>query len=390
MLASPVAAFAQTPPPTSNEERPSVILGGFELRPRLMLHSIGVDNNVFNEPENPKRDFTFGVQPDLEITAKPGPLKIVWLLSTDFLYYKEYESERTANRSLSMNVDATLGPVRPYGSLTLANTSARPSSEIDARAERTPQTVAAGVTVKIATRTNVGVKWAQAREHYDDQQEFRGQELATTLNNETRTLEGSVGIDLTPLTSVSVVVGRDELTFHHEPLRNATATRVLPTVTFNPAGLINGSAAIGYKRFEGDHPSMPNYEGLAMNGSIAVLLGQRYRVESRFARDVQYSYEEALPYYVLTGVHGTLTTQLTSIFDVRLTGGHDRMQYRAYGTDESPGTDRQQVYGGGLGFRVGDHKRVAVQVEFIERKSDRERLREYKNHRIFATLTWGA
>jgi hypothetical protein len=123
---------------------------------------------------------------------------------------------------------------------------------------------------------------------------------------------------------------------------------------------------------------------------VSVLLGQRYRVESRFTRDVQYSYEEALPYYVLTGARGTLATQLTNLLDFRLTGGLDQMRYRAYDDAPSPGTDRQHVYGAGVGFRVGDRKRVVLQAEFIERISPRDPTREFKNHRIFGSLTWGA
>lgn len=384
------AAYGQTPPPsTSHEERPMFVIGGFELRPRLLVLA-GVDNNVFNEAENPKRDFTIGVHPDLEVTVKPGPVKVVGLFVTDFLWFRDYSSERIANRAATVTADANLRAFRPFASFSIADTNARPSAEIDARADRSPQTVSAGATVKLGTRTSVGLKWVLGRLRYEDGQEFRGEDLATTLNNESQTLEGTVGVELSPLTTLSLVVGRDELDFDHTPLRNATATRILPTLTFSPAGLINGTAAVGYKRFDGNDPSMPDYKGLVMNGTVSVLLGQRYRVETQFTRDVQYSYEEAVPYYVLTGGRGTLATHLTSLFEVRATAGYDSMRYTAYDHADSPGTDAQRLYGGGIGFRIGDRKRLLLQVEFIERNSDRDRLREFTNHRIFGTFTWGA
>ena len=380
---------AQTAPP-GGDERPTLEAGPFAFRPRLLLHSIGVDNNVFNEAENPKSDLTFGVQPDLEVTTKPGPVKIVWTMATDFLWYKEYTSERTANRSTGLNLDATLRGFRPFASVSYADTSARPSSEIDARAHRRPFSYAAGATLKFGTRSSAGFKFAQSRERYDEDEEFRGENLSDTLNNDTTTVEGSVGLELSPLTSFSVVVGHDDLSFEREPLRNAQSLRVYPTLTFNPAGVINGTAAIGYKWFDGEDPSLPDYKGLAMHGSVSVLLGDRFRVESRFTRDVQYSYEAALPYYVLTGVRGTVATQLTSLLDFRVTAGHDRLRYRAYDGAESPGTDRQGLFGGGIGFRVGDRKRIVIQAEFVERHSTRDRLREFENHRIFGSLIWGA
>ena len=93
---------------------------------------------------------------------------------------------------------------------------------------------------------------------------------------------------------------------------------------------------------------------------------------------------------MLTGVRGTLSTQLTNLLDFRVTAGQERMRYEAYGDAGSPGTDRQRVLGGGIGFRIGDRKRLVIQAEFIERDSPRDRLREFTNHRIFGTVTWGA
>ena len=384
------AAAQAPPPPPGGDERPTLLVGPLEIRPRLVIHSIGFDNNVFNETENPKRDFTIGAQPDVEFTVKPGPLKVVWLVGTDFVWYKDYASERTVNRSSNLNVDLKLSVLRPFFTYTVADTSGRPSAEIDARARRHPRTFAAGVTAKVASRTNLGFKWSDGRERYEEEESFRGQPLFETLNSDSRTFEGSFGIDLSPLTAFSIVVGHDDLTFVHEPLRNSTSLRIYPTLTFNPAGVINGQASIGYKTFKGDDPSLPDYEGLGMNGSVSVLIGDRYRVESRFSRDVQYSYEDALPYYIQTGVRATLATQMTSLLDVRVTGGYEHMNYKAYDDGQSPGTDRQHVLGGGVGFRIGDRKRVVIQAEFVERNSDRDHLREYTNHRIFGTLTWGA
>jgi hypothetical protein len=47
-------------------------------------------------------------------------------------------------------------------------------------------------------------------------------------------------------------------------------------------------------------------------------------------------------------------------------------------------------YGGGLGYRVGQRARVILDMEFIRRISTRDLSREYRNHRIVASLTWGA
>ena len=55
-----------------------------------------------------------------------------------------------------------------------------------------------------------------------------------------------------------------------------------------------------------------------------------------------------------------------------------------------PGSDFLTSYGGGIGRRLGDRVRVVLDLERIQRTSDRDATREYTNQRIAASLTWGA
>lgn len=384
----PRPALAQAPPP--GEERPTILLGPFEVRPRVVLNHIGVDNNIFNEREDPKRDFTFTFQPDVELTYKPGRLKVVALAGTEYVYFKEYDSERALNRSASVNAQLDLPLIRPFVSYAAAHTSTRPSPEIDARAGRHPRSFGGGATFKIGTRTSATVKWTENRERYDADEIFRGQQLAQTLDNTSQVIEAGVAVQLTPITSFTVVYAREELRFDAARVRDADSTRITPTISFSPLGLINGTASVGYRKVEGLDPALPSFRGLAMNGTLATVFASRYRLETRFTRDLQYSYEQTVPYYILTGGRATLIARLSELIDVRATAGHDRMRYRAFEDGVTPGTDRQTVYGGGIGFLIGDRKRFIIQAERAERHSGRDILRDYRNHRIFGTLSWGA
>src|SRR5262245_39742907 len=89
------AAGAQTPPA---EERPPFQIGPVGVRPRLVITNLGVDNNVFNESENPKSDFTFTTSPELVLSLDPGRVKLTSTAGTDLVYYKEYTSERSVSR----------------------------------------------------------------------------------------------------------------------------------------------------------------------------------------------------------------------------------------------------------------------------------------------------
>jgi hypothetical protein len=385
----PAVAAAQPPPEAPADQRPTYTLGPVEIRPRLLLNNMGVDNNVFNEREDPKSDWTFGAQPDVEFSIRPGRARLVWLSGAEYVYYHRYDSERSFNRSQSLSAEYDLGLFRPFVTYTTAHTSARPNQEIDARARRHPHSYSVGSTVKLASRLSGTALVRKTREEYDGDVFFRDQELAQTLNNRGTIYEGSVAFAATPITTVSLVTAYEQLTFDQAPLRDSTSFRIAPTVAFSPYGLLNGTASVGFRRFDGKNEALPSYTGLVMNGTLSTVLLDRFRIDTRFTRDVQYSYEQTLPYYVLTGGRATLAAQLSDRFDVRFTGGLDRMNYRAFAGQPDPGGDRISLYGGGIGFYIGDRTRLVLQAEFTDRTSDLDPAREFSNRRIFATMTWG-
>jgi hypothetical protein len=83
----------------------------------------------------------------------------------------------------------------------------------------------------------------------------------------------------------------------------------------------------------------------------------------------------------------TWTTVVIGPVDVRGTVGRNLMHYRG-GTDDA-GSDTATIFGGGMGYRFSEHARLGLNAEWIERNSDRSANREYRNRRIFASLTWG-
>jgi hypothetical protein len=381
------AAGAQT---SSAEDRPPLQIGPVGVRPRLVLTNVGVDNNVFNESENPKSDFTFTASPDVELSLNPGRLKFTSMAGTDFVYFKEYTSERSVNRRFSGRAEVDLTMLRPFVSVATNHTSARANAEVDVRGRHHPYSYEAGTAVKLTERTSAGVLFRRAREEYEEGTFFRGVDLSTTLNASTTNYEGSIGAQLTPFTGLNLVVSQEQIRFDHEQVRDSDSLRIAPTLTFSPFAVLNGSASAGYRRFSGRDPALPDYSGFIASGSLGASLVDRYRIEGTFTRDIRYSYEEAVPYYVLSGARGTLTVILAGGFDVRATGGRESMEYRAYDGAPSPGTDRQILYGGGIGYRLSDAAHVVVQAESLDRRSGRDAAREYSNDRIFASLIWGA
>ncbi|MDQ3212051.1 MAG: outer membrane beta-barrel protein [Acidobacteriota bacterium] len=381
---APPEAHGQSPDP----ERPSVRLGPVELSPRLAFTNVGIDFNVFNESANPKRDFTFVARPDLEISINPGRLRLAFTSGTEFVYFREYTSERSVNRSFGGRADLDLTFLKPFASISSGHTSSRANSEIDARARHHPRLYTAGTKLKVASRTEMVFTAREGRDSYDEGVEFRGVELARTLDQRTRGYDAAFNVALTPFTTAGLVVTKEEQRFDRSPLRDSDSWRIAPTLTFSPLGLITGSASVGYRRFRGLDASLPSYSGLVSNGTIGILFVSRYKLDTVFTRDVRYSYEEALPYYLVTGIRATLAAQAVGMLELRVLGSRESMAYR--GTGAVPGRDRLKSYGAGVGYRVGDRARIVVDFEVFSRTSTLDPSREYRNPRIAAGLAWGA
>jgi len=391
------AAVALAPAPAAAQadqaqdpDRPTLRIGPFEFKPRLLIGNIGIDYNVFNDNDNPQQDFTFSVAPDVEVSVHPGRLRAAVSSGSEFVYFQKFTSERSVNRNFGARLDLDLTFLQPFAAMNWAHTSARSNSEIDIRARHHPRTYSAGTRLKLASRTSMTFTARQSTESYDEEFEYRGVPLSRLLDNETMSYEGALSFELTPFTTLSLGTATEQLRFDQAPLRNANSLRITPTVTFSPLGQITGTGSLGYRRFDGLDPALADYSGLVASGSIALLLGGRYKLETLFTRDVRYSYEEDLPYYVVTGGRGTLAVQTFAALDLRITGGRESLDYRALAGQPDPGKDRMMLYGGGFGYRIANRVRVVLEAEFWRRTSERDQEREYRNKRIVMSVYWGA
>jgi hypothetical protein len=384
ILCGPDAAAQEAP-----DERAPVQLGPVGFRPRLTFSDVGIDSNVFNESVDPKDDFTLTASPSLEATFRARHLRLTYTSGGDFVYYRTYASERSTNRAFLLRADLDFARLRLFGSLGAQQTRARMNTELDARASRKPWTYSAGGTVRVFSRSTFGVTVRRDRNSFDPAEQFRGVNLATVFNNDLDVIEGSGGVELTPLTFLALVVSSERSRFDFSPLRDSNTLRIAPTITFSPMGLITGSASLGYRRFDGKDPSLPDYSGLVASGSVSVLLANRFKVDATFIRDIRYSFEEQQPYYLVTGGRGTITTQLTGGFDVRVTGGRESLAYRNLGVTAPTGVDRFIVYGAGIGYRIGIRARLGVDAEHSQRSSDRIADRGLDYNSVFGSIWWG-
>jgi hypothetical protein len=381
-LARAGVAFAgqdPTPPGT-------VVLGPVQIRPSLILKDMGYDENVFNDPVDPKHDFTFTLSPTANVSFRMRRLRLRYITATDYVYYQTYKEERGTNTSSAAFMEFDLGLLKPYGSISGLNTKTRLDSEVDKRARHRDLAYSAGVSFKVASRTNLIFNGTQTTVAFDPGVEFRGVDLHRSFDGRRRGVDAGISVVLTPFTTLTVSLAREQQRFQLSPDRNSNSWRVTPSFTFSPTGVITGAASVGYRRFKPVSHTLPGYSGLVSNVAVGMTLYGRHQVSTLFSRDVQYSYETANAYYVGTGGTTTWTLSVVGPIDVRATGGHFLMDY---GRTTAGGHDSTTTYGGGVGYNFSNRARLGLNTDWSRRDSNRSAQRGYRNHRIFAGLTWG-
>jgi hypothetical protein len=224
---------------------------------------------------------------------------------------------------------------------------------------------------------------------FDPDATFRGENLAQQLDERVEALEGSIGYALTPLTTVSFGITHQKDRFDVSTERDADTLKLMPTVSFSPLAMLSGSAAFGYRRFVTLDPNVPDYRGFVAALNLGTTLSDRHRIETVFARDVQYSYEEASIYYVETGVQGTWTWHVSGPIDLRVSGARSRLHYQAVALTDDVDDDITLRYGAGVSWRLRETLRVGLDADWYGRESERDDARGYENRKIAISLTWG-
>jgi hypothetical protein len=344
---------------------------------------------VFNQSDGSQGDFTatLGARADLGIRTS----RILGAYSSfyEYLYFQTFESERGSNRGTEGRVDFLLGRVRPYVLGGISNSHDRPNAEIDVRALRQQTSVGGGVRAAAFSRTAVFAGYRRNSVGYDGDEAFRGVRLADELNGHTSTVTFGADVELSPLTTVSMHGERMAERFELSPDRDADSHRYGVTATLNPLALISGRATVGVRAFRPNNPVVPSFTGI----TAAIAVGYAFHDESRIGltidRDLRHSFAESTPYFISTGARLTFTQRLVRNIDAQLVGGFDRIAYEARldGTAEDQ-RDRLRTFGGGVGVRLNDSSRLAINYEHTKRTSPVE-FREYSRGRWFAALTYG-
>ena len=397
LVLSPLSALAQAPDPFTSAK---VHIGPFAVNPSVALTNVGVDTNVFNDWENPRSDFTATMTSAADTWLRLGPARVNFKLSGSYVYFAQYSDQRSLGTTDSARVELPLVHLQPWAEGSFLTARERPGYEIDLRLRRTGTAVSGGVDVPVSNRTTLGVALKRARTDYNSGETYLGYSVSETLNRTTTTATASLRFALTPLTKVLLDVESVRERFEFSTIRDSDGFRVVPGIVFAASALINGSAHVGFRRLKMLTPGMPDYTGPVALVDLGYTLKGSTRFSVQLSRDVAYSYEPTEPFYLLTGVTGSVSQAIGGPWSVSARAGLQRLAYQPVdqslltllGVTDPQGlighTDIVHLYGTGIGYKLGPSTLLGINVDYSTRSSVLYS-RQFQGLRIGSSVTYG-
>ena len=362
--------------------------GPLRFTPTIALSNMGLDTNVFNSTVDPKQDFTATLSPQAQFWLKLGQARLTGTADVDYVHYQAFATERALNTRDDVRLELPLNHVTPYVSDSFLDARERPGYEIDARARYLQNTVTVGSSLRVGGKSSADLALWSTKISFSADAIFLGTSLDEVLNRRSDGVRLSLRHNVTPLTKfvVDTEVERDR--FQLSPVRNADSVRIMPG--FDPFSVISGSVRVGFRKYDALGVGTQGYKGLVANGDIGYRFLSVMRLNVHLERDIAYSFDVANPYYLQTGVSGTLTRKVTTRWDVQATGSRYQLAYQQVATAGlgAGRTDDVHALGGGIGYTLRPGRRLGLNVDKSRRASDQQ-TREYNSLRIGTSISYG-
>lgn len=389
MTTFPAEARAQGVDPA---DRAVVKMGPLAWTPSLSIPSIGVDTNVFNEAIAPRRDFTANVQPAVDGWLRLGRARFTVREQLNLMYFRRYASERAVNNSTTVTGRLDLVWGSPHASVGFVHTKDRADARIDTRATIKTRPVAAGVDFHLGGSLDIDLEGTANRVSFDDGSTFGGTSLASALDRSNRAYRGTLRYAITPPTTLSLRVVRQEEEFASNASQNNVSVRVMPGVTLSTDALITGDLHVGWLSFQPNRPAIPDSNVLVATGDLAYVLLGVTRFQLTVNRDVVPSIDSGSSYALQTSYTGTITHRVSDRWDVSATGSHLRLDFGQVATQvgdqgKASRADTVRTYGAGIGVYFSRGLRLGVRAESMTRKSALP-LGNYDNLRVMCSVSY--
>jgi len=362
--------------------------GPLTWTPTLTLRDAGYDSNVYDEPANPRRDYSAVFSPQAEGKLAFAMMDVRFGGSADFVYFQRYTNERSINSRGNARADFNLSRLKPFVGGGYLDSRERLSSEIDVRARSTDRSASAGVGIELTPRGSLELGANFSSTSIQQGETFRGVDLARRLNRESTGATARLKYEVTPLTRFFVEGGASRDKYTLSPGYDADNLNGKVGFEFEPEAVLKGRASVGFHRIEPVGPLAIPFEGLTAAVELGWVLLGRTRFDARIARDTSYSFEQQ-PYSLQTIYGGEILHNLYGPLDVIGRASRETLDY--------PGIPERNVFedtleitrwGGGVAIRPGTRVRLTLNYEVIDRAAQLTD-RNYGRRRLYTTVTYG-
>lgn len=369
-------------------------LGPLRLTPSVSLTNFGIDSNVFNEVDNPKRDVTATLSPRTEARLRLGRARVMANGGVDFVYFSQYASQRSLNRHSEVRLELPLNVFVPYVTSSSVSTRDRLGNEIDARVRQSTNTMTFGTNIQVGGKTSVDIAARASQTGFDQDATFLGVDLREALSHRTSGVTTTVRYNVTPLTKLVVRAETLRDSFDFSPMRNADSLRVIPGVELATFALVTGRAHVGFQKFKPRDSTVPAFAGVAADVELGYTLLNATRLTVRADRDIAYSYGITEPYYVRTGFSSSVARHVRGQWDIIGNIGRQRLAYQSIRVVTAPLTNTRRTdvvsnYGTGVAYRLDRSKRVELKLDYYRRRSTVALYRDYDGFRLGTAVTYG-
>jgi hypothetical protein len=364
--------------------------GAIRFTPGITINNVGFDSNVFNDPDHALGDTTVGIGPAINLWTNLGPIRIAEKSSGEYLYFKEYENQRSWNTNNEVTIDWPMTRLRPFAVGGYSNVKQRPGFDIDTRVRGVNNLATLGTDVMLSGRTTLVLSATRLTTAFDQNDTFLGADLANALNRYSDTEQLELRYRLTPLTTLVVASDAVQDRFTNDRLRNTDSIAVRPGFEFKPFALISGKVSVGFRHFNVLNDRVQDFQGPVANVDASYTLTTSTQIRGTVARDIAFSYDEDFPYYALTNSGVTITQRIASSWDVIARGGWQLLGYRTLtaGVPAVSLDERGKMYGLGVGYRLGESLRIGLDANYYRRRSQTS-TRNYDGFRAGMSVTYG-
>jgi hypothetical protein len=391
LLVLPAGVDAQILAP---REAAQIEFGPLSLYPSLRVVDAGVDENVFNDTDNPRSDLTFTVASRALAVLRLGLNELMFSSGSDYVWFKEYGSERSSNAIYAARFNLSASRFKPYIGAERVRTRARVSPEIDERARRIERMATVGSAFSLTERTALTMSAQWSNSTFDQGEQFRGTRLDTALNDTVRAYSAGARYTVTPFTTLAVTGNFVEDIFRDAPFRNSKSYSVTPVLEFAPEAALRGRVSAGYQIFAPDDAELSDSRGIVAEGALNFAISGVTTFDVIVGRNVNYSYQDTQPYYLQTGARLTVTQRLFGPLGVQGSVERQHLSYRWRRGVPPAGSlgDRVDVVdllSGGVTLRLGRGFGILLGAEKTRRHSSEDVKQNFSRTRLLSNVTIG-